>query len=176
MSEQRIRELLIREVEGFDSVLDVGAGCGKFINPLIVSRKEAIEAQRNYAPGLNVDAVYIGTAQDWLPKIRDEHVDVVIALDFIEHLEKPEAIAVIKEMQRVARERVVIFTPNGFHPQNKEMPNADRYSDDEWRWQTHRSGWTVKDLEELDFHAESFDFDYGKGEGMSSGIWAVWSR
>jgi SAM-dependent methyltransferase len=63
--------------------------------------------------------------------------DAVVALDVIEHFEKEAGFRLLGAMERVARRRVVVFTPNGFVPQAAgENP-----------WQEHRSGWTVEEFE-----------------------------
>ena len=64
-------------------------------------------------------------------------IDAVIALDLIEHLTQADGLALIERMERVARKRVVIFTPNGFLEQGEYGGNP---------WQVHRSGWTPDDF------------------------------
>lgn len=84
--------------------------------------------------------------------------DAVVALDVIEHFEKPDAMRVVREMERVSRDLVVVMTPAGFveQPGTPEEP-----------WQQHRCGFEAEELEELGFdvvgiggHA-SFRTDYG---------------
>lgn len=67
--------------------------------------------------------------------------DAVVALDLIEHLEKPDGFQLIEKMSKVASERVVLFTPNGFLEQIDESNP----------WNNHRSGWSVDDFEKLGF-------------------------
>jgi SAM-dependent methyltransferase len=68
---------------------------------------------------------------------RSGSFDVVVALDVIEHFDKPDALSMIGEMERVSRNIVVLLTPNGFVPQ----PGTD----DE-PWQEHRCGFTAYEL------------------------------
>src|SRR4051812_5594090 len=63
--------------------------------------------------------------------------DVVVALDVIEHFDKPDALSMISEMERVSRNIVVLLTPNGFVPQ----PETD-----EERWQEPRCGFPAYEL------------------------------
>src|SRR3954447_5663016 len=44
--------------------------------------------------------------------------DVAVAFDLIEHLDKTDGEALLRSMEQIARERVVLFTPNGFLPQD----------------------------------------------------------
>ena len=66
----------------------------------------------------------------------DESIDGVVALDLIEHLEKKDGLALLDAIERIARKRVVIFTPNGFLPQGEYDNNP---------WQVHKSGWEVSE-------------------------------
>ena len=74
--------------------------------------------------------------------VRDGSFDVVVSLDVVEHFEKPDALRVISEMERVCAGSVVVVTPNGFVPQ----PGTE----DE-PWQEHRCGFDVAELEALGY-------------------------
>src|SRR5262249_18496684 len=63
--------------------------------------------------------------------------DAVLAVDLIEHLEEADGLALLAAMERIARKRVVVFTPNGFLPQGAREGNP---------WQVHRSGWSAARL------------------------------
>jgi len=63
--------------------------------------------------------------------------DAVVALDVIEHFERSEGLQLLVAMERIARKRVIVFTPNGFLPQGEFDENP---------WQIHRSGWTPVDF------------------------------
>jgi len=73
---------------------------------------------------------------------RPGSVDAAIALDVIEHLERDAALGLIAGLERVARRRVVIFTPNGFVPQPPEPENPH---------QEHRSGFTADEMRALGY-------------------------
>ena len=63
--------------------------------------------------------------------------DACIALDVIEHLTKEEGNQFLKQLERIARKKVVVFTPNGFMPQgNTEVGD----------YQKHMSGWTADEM------------------------------
>ncbi len=47
--------------------------------------------------------------------------DCVLASDFIEHLEKEEGYRLLKVVEKLARKKVIIFTPNGFFLMEKGM-------------------------------------------------------
>ena len=68
--------------------------------------------------------------------------DAVIANDLLEHLSREDGLRLIAMMQRIARHKVLIFTPNGFVPQGEYDDNPH---------QKHLSGWTSQQLEDLGF-------------------------
>jgi len=69
---------------------------------------------------------------------RDAAFDAVVALDVIEHFDKPDAYRVLAEMERVAARLVVVMTPSGFHPQPPTETEP---------WQEHRCGFDPDELE-----------------------------
>jgi SAM-dependent methyltransferase len=68
--------------------------------------------------------------------------DAVIAFDVVEHLSEEDATRLFALMERTARKRVVVHTPNGFIPQEEYDGNP---------LQVHRSGWTVDRMRELGY-------------------------
>lgn len=68
--------------------------------------------------------------------------DCVVGLDVIEHLARDEGLRLLEDMERIARRRVIVFTPNGFLSQRAESDNPH---------QEHVSGWEVADFESRGF-------------------------
>ncbi len=68
--------------------------------------------------------------------------DVVIALDLIEHLHRVDGLRLIDSMEKIARKKIVIFTPNGYVPQDDLNHNV---------WQRHLSGWSYNEMLDLGF-------------------------
>jgi SAM-dependent methyltransferase len=133
----RICDVLVRERP--QSVLDVGAGYGKFG----VLAREYGGATRVDAIDINpprfpvYDQVILGdlrTLETLLPAGAAPY-DLALFIDVIEHLEKPEALQLLDTLTRRAR-RVLVTTPWGFRPQEVAgMP-----------FETHRSGWLPWDF------------------------------
>ena len=69
-------------------------------------------------------------------------VDAVVAFDLIEHLTERDGLRLLDQMQRIARKRVVVFTPNSWLEQGEYGGNP---------WQAHRSGWTTTRMRELGY-------------------------
>ena len=68
--------------------------------------------------------------------------DTVLALDIIEHLNKEDAVKLIKKMESWAKKKIVIYTPNGFLHQEEYDNNP---------FQIHKSGWSVDELRAMGF-------------------------
>ena len=61
--------------------------------------------------------------------------DACVAIDVIEHFNKKDALKLIKDMEAIAKNKVVLLTPNGFYEQHDYDGNPH---------QVHKSGWTKK--------------------------------
>ena len=137
---EQFQELAIGDA---GSVLDVGCGAdsplGRFAAryPRTVGVDlcaDAVAASR--AAGIHdeyvlLDVLEIGSA------FEPESFDAVVAFDLIEHLDREDGFGLLRTMERIARRRVVVFTPNGFLQQDGTAENV---------WQRHRSGWTAADF------------------------------
>lgn len=130
---------LRRAVDRHVSVLDVGCSDGR--GSEVLSRRGTFGVDI-YGPALvearergRRSAVVQADARS-LPYVHGAF-DVVVALDVVEHFEKPDACALLDELQRVARRMVVVATPRGFvrQPPTPEEP-----------WQEHRCGFEASEL------------------------------
>ncbi len=63
--------------------------------------------------------------------------DIVVALDVIEHLAKDDGFMLLRHMEQLARQKVIIFTPTGFLHQPPSEDNP---------YQEHLSGWTPREM------------------------------
>lgn len=63
--------------------------------------------------------------------------DAVVALDVIEHFEKKDGMKLMQLMEKIAKKKVIIFTPFGF---TKQHPYEDNPH------QVHKSGWFIEDF------------------------------
>jgi hypothetical protein len=133
----RIVDVMVRERPR--SVLDVGAGYGKFG---VLAREyapiERIDAVDANAPRYPVyDHVYLGDIRhlDQLLPADAPVYDLALFIDVIEHLDKPDAFGVLNQLTCRAK-KVLITTPWGFRRQ--EIPGMP--------FETHRSGWLPWDF------------------------------
>jgi SAM-dependent methyltransferase len=172
----RVTEALLAEIRPTTtSALDVGCGPGRYLHrlPPQITTRWALDAHRPYLQRVQGARLLHGLAQVKLLELDDRSIDLVYALDFIEHLERQEALEVIAEMKRIAKETVVVFTPHGF-----QVQESDPFKEGADIWQTHRSGWNEHDLWCLGFRTQVWlDFDYGKeGCHEEEALWGVWRR
>lgn len=92
-------------------------------------------------------------ALSFVEDCNDNQYDVISIIDGIEHMDKKTGLKLIEQMKRVAKQEVLLFTPQG--------PSEDGYLKNEphnaWgiegadEHQTHKSGWTALELKDLGF-------------------------
>jgi hypothetical protein len=137
------------------TVLDIGSG----IRPQSFFRPKVHICVEPYLPYLESlqskvanDPRYIFINCTWdaaMKNMLPKSVDTVFAIDFIEHLDKDEGYAFLRESERVARRQIVLMTPLGLYPQTYDDPNKpDRWGMHGGFWQTHRCGWHVEDFDD----------------------------
>ena len=68
--------------------------------------------------------------------------DCVALIDVIEHLKKSDGLKLIKQMETIARKKIIVFTPNGFLEQKPFDGNE---------YQRHISGWEVEEMQQMGF-------------------------
>lgn len=134
--------MLARSLRGCASVLDVGCGT----NSPIARVKKTFRS-------VGIDIFKPTIAKSKKDKIHDSYVvgdiahldryfkpksfDAIVALDVVEHLPKKVSLAMIAQMEKIAKKRVIILTPNGFYEQKTLEGNP---------YQEHKSGWSVQDF------------------------------
>lgn len=128
-------------LKGCNTILDVGCGDNSPISLLeekyftvgIDGHKPSIEFSKKQ----KIHNSYIfGDIRKLNSLVKKKSFDAVMALDVIEHLKKDDGYKLLDNMERAARKKVILVTPNGFIPQyNKEN-----------KLQAHLSGWTVEDF------------------------------
>ena len=77
----------------------------------------------------------------------DKSVDAVTMIDVIEHLSAADGERLLGELPRIARRRIIVFTPRGEFPQD----GFDAYGEGGEELQRHRSAWEVDDFVRLGF-------------------------
>lgn len=132
---------------GGRSLLDIGCGRGGPIGLLNRKRKlfsvgadvfwpylQHCKATRLYDDLVCCDVRYL----PFLP----ESFDVVLCGEVVEHLERVEALALMKSIEAIARRQVIISTPVG---------QCEQYPYDGNPYQAHHSSWMPQDFRRLGY-------------------------
>jgi SAM-dependent methyltransferase len=141
-----VKLALRRALLGCDEVLDVGCGISPSLRELGVARSvgaeayapSAAEARRRNLHDEIVECDVRHLSQNFKPK----QFDACIAMDVIEHLTKADGLKLVADMEKLARKRVIFFTPSGF------LKQGHTDSDD---LQQHLSGWEPAEMEQLGY-------------------------
>jgi cyclopropane fatty-acyl-phospholipid synthase-like methyltransferase len=137
--------LILRDLMDCGSVLDLGCGRHSMV-PIIPKsihttgvewfREHYEEAKRSgrHTRYLHADITQVD--------FEGKSFDAVVMLDVLEHLDKEAGERLLAKMERWARKKIVIFTPNGFVHQEEFANNP---------LMAHRSGWTAPELRRLGY-------------------------
>jgi len=126
-------------------VVDLGCGCGERYEALArmlkfrpISVGVELHAPSAAAAKRVYDDVVLGDVR--LLPIRAGSYDVALALDVVEHLEKEEAVSLLRFLK--PRVMSIMTTPNGFQP-SRECPDNP--------YQEHKCGFVHDELEALGY-------------------------
>ncbi|HUA67364.1 MAG TPA: class I SAM-dependent methyltransferase [Candidatus Saccharimonadales bacterium] len=136
-----IKMALRRALQECQSVLDVGCGFAPTLRQLGVPHCVGLEG---YQPAVEEarrrktqDEIIHGNAGDLTRHFQPGQFDACIAMDVIEHLPKEAGLKLMRDMELIARKKVVFFTPNGFLHQSHSA-NDDL--------EEHLSGWEPEEM------------------------------
>lgn len=138
---------LENHLRGCSSVLDVGCGSDSplakvkkfFFNHGIDAHRPSILKSKDKKIH---DKYTVGNLNNLRAHFKRKSFDAVIALDVIEHFPKDDSYKLIQEMEKIARKKVIILTPNGFYPQDGYDSNP---------YQIHKSGWSSETLRKIGY-------------------------
>lgn len=128
------------------SLLDLGCGYGWFALRI---RTELEPGNKVYLIGCDIYEPYLMKIKDFglyddlivcdvrIAPFRTKSVDLILATDLIEHMEKREGIKLLKDITDIGRKAIIVSTPLGFKPQESKHGNP---------WEEHKSAWNVEDF------------------------------
>lgn len=138
------------------SILDVACGLSLKSKYIPAQIRVGVDIFEEYFHHIESDVPYVVVRHDvrklneiFLPK----SFDLVIAIDIIEHLEKDESFAMIKQCEAIARKGVILETPKGFIPQNIDILGFEGHE-----FQTHRCGWEPEELQAMGYKTTLRDY------------------
>lgn len=175
---------VLRSFRKTEVVLDIGCGImpQQFVRPSVhiccepfqeyishLQDKVRYESDRSY---VIVNATWAEAVRIFPPK----SVDSVFLVDVIEHLEKEEAVALLKKTEQIARKQVALFTPLGFMPQS-HPDGKDAWGLGGGVWQEHKSGWQPEDFDaSWDIYAaKEFHAADSLGRKLDTPYGALWA-
>lgn len=136
-----------KSVSGCETLLDIGCGTDSpvraFSDRVICTGVDVYKPSLDISKKKGIHAKYVlSSALDLDKKFKEKSFDCVFACEIIEHMTKHDGRRLIKIMERLARKKIVIITPNGFVPQKPYNGNP---------WQEHKSGWTSEEMKQRGF-------------------------
>lgn len=139
----------IFDVPPVESILDVACGLSLKSKYIPAQIRVGVDIYPEYFKHIEAEVPYVVVkhdVRDLLLIFEPKSFDLVIACDIIEHLEKEEALKMIAACEKIARKAVILETPEGFIPQNLDILGHGGHE-----FQTHKCGWEVSELEELNY-------------------------
>lgn len=134
-----------KQLAGCRTCLDIGCGPASPVRFLEFESTTGVDgheptldlarANRTHTEYLLCDVKTIGT------RFSDKQFDCCIALDVIEHLAKQDGLNLLRAMEKIATKKILLFTPNGFLPQQSHDGDL----------QAHLSGWEAEEMQRLGF-------------------------
>ena len=141
-----VKLALRNALNGCETVLDIGCGIAPTMRELAVKHSVGVEGYPPFSEHIRKhnlqDELVECDVRDLSGHFKPNQFDACIALDLIEHLTKEDGLKLIQSVERIAKKRVVFFTPSGFLPQKHSA------SDD---LQAHLSGWDADEMRKLGY-------------------------
>lgn len=130
-------------LQNCDSVLDIGCGRSNTIQRVIPDgtqtmgidlHEPSIEQARSNG---HHNEYRVLNALDIDSEFGKDAFAAVVSFDLVEHLTKEDSSRLLDKMEIVARDYIVVVTPNGFIPQSEEPDNP---------YQRHHCGWVPEEM------------------------------
>ena len=141
---------LKKDLSDCKNVLDLGCGFNSPIQYCDVPVKVGVDSFEPYLKQSKKKGIHNQYIKKDITKIEFEpkSFDAVVAIEILEHLSKKADLELFKKMEKWARKKVIVTTPNGFTYQDAYDNNP---------FQAHRSGWTAEEFEKEGFKVLGMD-------------------
>ncbi len=143
-------KIVAARIRETDYILDLGCGIMPATGPL-TEHHVGVDCYQPYLDRVGEPCV-LATLPDGAGQFGDRHYDVVLMLDVIEHLDKPAAMRLIAHAERIASREVILFTPDGFCPQD----GFNSWGLGVNPAQAHRCGFTYEELTQMGYACERY--------------------
>lgn len=140
-------------------ILDIGCGDGSLMLKINSDKKYKVTGIDLYLPNLKIarmNGAYskIKKVDIRMIKFRNKSFAVVLASQVIEHLTKKDAVRLLGKLEKIARHKIIISTPNGYVAYDPFEVNDGN------KLQKHKSGWSINELRAYGYKI------YGQGSGF----------
>ena len=131
-------QVIALHVSPHDRILDVGCG-NRDRTKGLPNEVVSVDAWENVRPDMLLDL-----SKELFP-FTDRSFDVVLMIDFIEHLEKERGKVVLQDAKRVGK-KIILFTPLWWTDNSDNVKNPSLWCFNN-PYDYHKSLWTVSDFE-----------------------------
>jgi ubiquinone/menaquinone biosynthesis C-methylase UbiE len=152
---QPIRRELDKSVK---TVLDIGCGKGLVTRFITRSGKYFTVGAEIFRPDLREALrtrshnAFVQCDARHLP-FKKGSFDVVLCSEMLEHVDKPDGLTLIHDLERIARKKVLLSTPEGMLHTDPETNRAQQ--DESNPYQQHQAGWSADELRALGYRVYS---------------------
>lgn len=168
-AEKPFLSVLKKELSGCKSVLDIGCGVNSSLGKIPKKfYSEGIDAFFGEKKPVIYDRFKKGNITNLRKYYKKKSFDAVIAIDVIEHLKKGDGIKFLRDLEWIAREKIIILTPSGFMYQGPVGGNP---------FQVHLSGWNAKDFKKYGYKTygmHGLKILRGELAGIKFKPWYIW--
>lgn len=145
------------------TIADVGCGLATASRRLPCKKLLAVDIYEPYLEIINkrkdkhVETICLNIREfpDYIRKYNLK-IDIALLGDVIEHLEKEDALKLIKGLKETINKRIIIFVPVGICPQDEDPWGFNN------PYHKHLSQWRPADLEQLGFKVEVWEKYHSK--------------
>ncbi len=170
--------ILLRAIgEDKKTVLDVACGDGLSMSILNYQKNWDVTGIDIYKPYVDrarqrgvYEEVILGDIRQIDKIFKKRKFDVVLISSVLDHIEKSEALELIKKCEGLGRKVILSGLPNGFHEKHEAY-----FWEGDNPHQEHKSHWSIEEFKEMAYTVRGFGNSFMIGEHRISGM-KLWNR
>ena len=147
MDAEYLSTKLLNDTYANETMLNLGCGIGKFWDCVKSKNMLNVDIWTPYLLEIKHDISVIKADLRDLSMFVDKSWDAIMCIDVIEHLEKEQALQLLRECDRIARKRIIMYTPRGFHAQD----DGQGWGAANPEYQKHRCGFVADEFKDAGY-------------------------